>query len=130
MRRGLKVLIALGLVLAGSALAFAGAAPQDLLTVTDVASDPAAHAGGHLRMKAAIAEGSLVMNGTRVTFDIVDGDHRLPVVWTPDKPLPGGEMGVEGRTAVLEGRLVNENGAWTILATDLAIGCASKYESE
>jgi cytochrome c-type biogenesis protein CcmE len=129
-KKAWKLAIVLGLVVGGATLAFAGASPAALKGVTDVARDPAALAGKEIQVKATIAAGSVNRTASPLTFAIEEPGARFPVVWTSPKPIPEEEAGgtIEGRTVVVKGIVAQQGGQWVLLASDMQVGCASKYE--
>jgi len=128
-RKAVKLGILLALVVAGGALAYAGARPSGFLGVEDVVADPAAHAGRELELKGTIVEGSLNRSATGVSFTLADGHAQLPVQWDPSQPLPDHEAGgtIEGKNVVVTGSLVSDASGVHLLATKMSVGCASKY---
>lgn len=126
-----KVAVALVFVAAGSALAFVGAAPEAYRGVGDVARDPADFGGREILVKAVVAPGSVDRAGDAIVFRLEEPDASLPVRWAGARPIPEHEAGgtIEGRTVVVRGTLTLVDGAWTLVATDMQVGCASKYEA-
>ena len=117
----------LGVLLAGGALAFAGAQPQGFATVAQVLDAP--EPGRTYDVKASVVEGSLERHTTPVTFSIADGARTLQVRWDPARPLPDHEAGgsIEGKNVVVRGVLAEEEGVLYLLAHEMTVGCASKY---
>lgn len=132
MKRGLRIGLLVGVLLAGGLLAFAGAQPQGFLTVAQVAEDPLAFMGRDVDVKATVVEGSLVRNATPVRFEIADGAHALEVRWDPARPLPDHEAGgtIEGKSIVVKGRIVTDPTGTYLLAHEMTVGCASKYRPD
>lgn len=132
MKRGLRIGILVAVLVAGGALAFAGAQPQGFLTVAQVVEDPASHTGRELDVKASVVEGSLDRNATPMTFEIADGAHALQVRWDPAHPLPDHEAGgtIEGKSVVVRGTLLADASGTYLLAHEMTVGCASKYRPE
>ena len=131
MRKGLRLAILLGGLLAGGALAFAGAKPQGFASVAQVLEAP--EPGRTYDVKASVVEGSLVRDGTPVTFQIADGASTLDVRWDPAHPLPDHEAGgtIEGKNVVVRGTLErDEDGTLFLAAHEMTVGCASKYRPE
>jgi cytochrome c-type biogenesis protein CcmE len=128
-KRALRIGILVVVLVAGGALAFAGAQPEGFLTVAQVVDDPGAHAGREIDVKATVVEGSLVRNATPVTFEIADGARVLQVRWDPAHPIPDHEAGgtIEGKSVVIRGVLVNDASDTYLLAHEMTVGCASKY---
>lgn len=109
-------------------LAFAGAKPQGYASVGQVLEAP--EEGREFHVKASVVEGSLVRDATPVRFEIADGARTLEVRWDPALPLPDHEAGgtIEGKNIVVRGTLERgAEGAWYLLATEMTVGCASKY---
>ncbi|HUR67899.1 MAG TPA: cytochrome c maturation protein CcmE, partial [Candidatus Thermoplasmatota archaeon] len=127
-KRGLRIGILVGVMLAGGALAFAGAQPEGFLTVTQALDDPA-HRGRDVDVKATVVEGSLDRNATPVAFEIADGARVLAVRWDPAVPLPDHEAGgtIEGKSVVVRGTLLSDASGTYLLAREMTVGCASKY---
>ena len=127
-----RIGILVAVLVAGGALAFAGAQPQGFLTVAQVVDDPEAHRGRALDVKASVVEGSLVRNATPITFEIADGARVLQVRWDPAHPLPDHEAGgtIEGKSVVVRGELVTDASGTYLLAHEMTVGCASKYRPE
>lgn len=130
MKRGLRIGILVGVLLAGAALAFAGAQPQGFLTVGQALDDPLGHSGKEIDVKASVVEGSLVRNATPMRFLLEDGARTLEVRWDPAQPLPDSEMGgtIEGKSVVVRGVLIREGDAFFLQAHEMMVGCASKYQ--
>lgn len=127
-RRSLKLGVLLGVLVAGGALAFAGAQPQGYASVAQVLDAPAE--GREVDVKASVLEGSLRRDATPITFDVYDGARTLEVRWDPAIPLPDQEAGgtIEGKNVVVRGTMERDaDGAWYLLAHEMTVGCASKY---
>lgn len=131
MNKAARLGILLLLVVAGGALAFAGAAPQGYKGVADVRADPDGWAGKEVELKGTVAEGSLVRDATPVTFLLLDGGETLQVRWDPAHPLPDHEAGgtIEGKNVVVHGTVVLDDSGLFVLAHDMQVGCASKYRA-
>lgn len=129
MKRSLRIGILVAMLVAGGALAFAGAQPQGFRTVTELLEEPERHAGREVDVKASVAEGSLARNATPVTFDLVDGARTLEVRWDPAHPIPDHEAGgtIEGKSVVVRGLLMSDASGVYLLANQMTVGCASKY---
>lgn len=133
MKKGAKLLLLVLLAAAGGALAFAGAMPEGLDSVGEVLADPSAYEGREVGLKATVVEGSLERASEPVRFLLADGASTLEVRWDPAQPLPDHEAGgtIEGRNVVVHGTLMrDEDGAPYLLATEMQVGCASKYRPE
>lgn len=130
MRKRAKLALVLVLLAAGAALAFVGATPAAYRTVGDLAADPTSYAGRSVDVKANVLAGSVDRSNGTFAFAINDERATLPVVWDSMKPLPEHEAGgsIEGRTVVLRGTLAERDGRWVLLAEEMQVGCASKYE--
>ena len=123
--------ILVALLSAGGALAFAGAAPEGYLGVSQVLDG--AYDGREIEVKASVLEGSLVRNGTPVTFALVEDARTLEVRWDPASPLPDAEVGgtIEGKNVVVRGTLARgDDGAPYLAAREMIVGCASKYQPD
>jgi cytochrome c-type biogenesis protein CcmE len=130
-KKGARLLVVLAFLGAGAALAFAGAAPEGYKSVGDVARDPQAWAGRDVELKATIVPGSLDRGNGTVTFLAADGAHELLVRWDPALPLPEHEAGgsLDGKSVVVSGVVgLGDEGPF-LLARDMKVGCASKYEA-
>lgn len=126
MQRRTRLLLAALVAVAGGALAFAGTAPKALATVSDAA---AMEPGETVELRATVKPGTVEKNATPTTFVVTDGDRDLRVLW--DRELPEHEAGgtLEGRLVVVTGVLERGSAGLLLRATDLQVGCASKYES-
>jgi cytochrome c-type biogenesis protein CcmE len=78
-----------------------------------------------LRVGGAVAPGSIIKNGTRVSFVLQQGAERLNVVYTGNDPLP--DTFRDNALALADGRL-GANGIFQ--ANKVEAKCASKYESK
>ena len=76
--------------------------------------------GRNLRVGGRVAAGSLVREGTRVSFVVTDGRSQVPVVYRGDVP----DTLKEGTDVVAEGRLRTDG---TLVATRVLAKCSSKY---
>lgn len=133
MKRSAKLGLAVILVAIGGALAFVGATPQAYQTVSALANDPADWEGRLVEVKATVVPGSLnaTAEDTPLAFTVRDDRMSLPVRWDAERPIPPHEDGgtIEGRTIVVKGTVVQgDDGTWFLLAEDMQVGCASKYE--
>lgn len=129
MRREIRILLLVGVLLSGGALAFAGAQPEGYLTVAQVVDDPGAH-DGEVHLKGSIVEGSLERDALPVRFLVADGARTLEVRWDPALPLPDHEAGgtIEGKNVVVRGHVMRtDEGRLFLLAHEMTVGCASKY---
>lgn len=126
--RRTRVLVLLAFALAGAGLAFAGAMPEGYATVGDVVAGAAHGPADRVTIKASVLEGSLATDANGTRFVLTDGASDLPVVWK--KALPDHETGgsIEGRTVVLTGAVVMEEGRPVLHGETMQVGCASKYE--
>lgn len=130
MNKRAKLAIVLLVVAAGGALAFAGAAPQAMRTASDLAQSPDDFSGTTVQLKAAVRAGSVERGNGTFAFVVEDDASALRVEWASAKPLPEHEAGgsIEGRVVVLTGALARDDAGWVFRATDMQVGCASKYE--
>ncbi|HVM46035.1 MAG TPA: cytochrome c maturation protein CcmE, partial [Candidatus Thermoplasmatota archaeon] len=122
MKRTLRLGILLGVLVAGGALAFAGAQPQGYRSVGELVDAPERFEGREVDVKASVLEGSLARGATPVTFLIVDGARSLEVRWDPALPLPDGEAGgtIEGKNVVVRGLLLRDaDGALYLAAHEM-----------
>jgi cytochrome c-type biogenesis protein CcmE len=131
-KKSAKLLIVLLVLLAGTALAFAGAAPAGYKNVSDVVGDPGL-VGHEVEVKASVVDGSVHRNATPVTFRIADAQRALDVRWDPAVPLPDQEAGgtIEGKNVVVTGTVERDasTGELYLLASGMQVGCASKYRA-
>lgn len=127
MRPRTRVLILIGVVLVGATLAFAGARPQGFLAVADVA----ARDGEVVQMKGTVVEGTLDRTDEAPAFVLSDGLDEIVVRWDPARPLPDPEGGgtIEGRNVVVTGVVVLDESGAHLLASEMQVGCASKYQA-
>ena len=128
-KKGAKLLLVLLLILAGGALAYAGAAPEAYRGVADVAADPGAFAGREVELKASVVPGSVNRSAAPITFVLADGAAVLPVEWDASMPLPDDEAGggIEGKNVLVRGVVVQGDDGPRLLAREMKVGCASKY---
>lgn len=131
MKKGARLLVVLAFVAVGGLLAYAGAAPEGFKSVTEVVRDPAAFEGRAVELRATIAVGSLERSGDTVRFLAADDVHELEVRWNPSIPLPEHEAGgtLEGKSVVVSGVLHLTDEGMFLMADDMKVGCASKYEA-
>ena len=76
--------------------------------------------GRNLRVGGRVAEGTLVREGTRVSFVVTDGRNTVPVVYRGDVP----DTLKEQTDVVAEGRLRPDG---TLAATRVLAKCSSKF---
>lgn len=131
-RKAARLGLLLALVVAGGALALAGALPEGYRGVGDVLRESAALEGREVEIKGTVVEGSLVRDVQPVRFLVGDGGATIDVRWDPALPLPDHEAGgtIEGKNVVVRGVLAMEDGVPYVLAQDMQVGCASKYRPE
>ena len=128
MKRQAKLIVVLALVLAGAALAYAGASPEGYATVADVMRDPSAHEGKAFQLKASVAS----VDRANGSFTLADGATLLVAKWDPSVPFPDQEAGgtIEGKNVIVTGVMsTSASGAPVLLASDMKVGCASKYRA-
>lgn len=130
MRAPAKVLAAVALLAAGTGIAFAGAAPDEHRTVTDVVADPRLGPGDEVHVKATVAEDSLDRDADPTTFLLEDPRNQLLVRHADPIPLERVDGTLGGRTAVVGGHLDHAGGQLVLEASSLDLGCSSKYRSE
>jgi cytochrome c-type biogenesis protein CcmE len=122
-----KFIIGGGIVVAVAAyLIFIGTGSQVsyYLTVSELEASGPEIADSSVRVAGRIAEGSVVWDapGLELKFDVVEGEHRLPVVYHGAMPAGftgGSEILVEGKYRTGE----------PFEATQLITRCPSKYEA-
>jgi cytochrome c-type biogenesis protein CcmE len=81
--------------------------------------------GQKLRVGGDVEPGSIVKNGSRVSFQLHQGADTLKVVYLGSDPLP--DTFKDNATALAEGRLAS-NGVFE--ANHIQAKCASKYEAK
>ncbi len=130
MKRAAKLALVLAAVAAGAAIVLVGARPEAYRSAGDLAADPAAFEGKAVQLKTTVRPGSLDRNATPLSFVVEDDAGALRVAWAGIAPPPEHEAGgsLDGRTVVLRGALVRDGEAWVFRATEMQVGCASKYE--
>lgn len=125
MRKRTRLLLLLGVGLAGAGIAVAGVLPQGFSSVSEVAAAPHHFAGHEVHLKAIVAEGTIQRGDGRIaTFAVTDTLATLPVEYRGSLP----EMFAGGKTVVVSGVLELRDGAPVLVASELQGGCASKYE--
>ena len=118
-----KVLIAL-LVMAAIAVAMVWYfTPGEYLSVSDVVDHPSKYEGKTIDIRGTVEKGTLDNDGRM--FNITDDKASLPVI--SDGKLPDNLK--EGKDCVVRGKLeVNGEGELEFHATEITVGCPSKYE--
>lgn len=81
--------------------------------------------GQRLRVGGDVQPGSIVKNGTQVSFVLHQGEQRLNVVYSGTDPLP--DTFRDNAQALADGRLGPEG---VFEASKIQAKCASKYESK
>ncbi len=81
--------------------------------------------GQRLRVGGDVLPGSIVKNGSRVSFELHQGTETLNVVYLGADPLP--DTFKDNAQALAEGRLAS-NGVFE--ANQIQAKCASKYEAK
>jgi cytochrome c-type biogenesis protein CcmE len=96
------------------------------LTLDELAAmDAAANDGARLRVAGVVLPGSIERQGTRVTFQLAQGDLRLPVRYVGSAPVPDTFKG--GADAIVEGKRLTDG---SFEADHIQAKCASKYEAK
>jgi cytochrome c-type biogenesis protein CcmE len=131
MRPRTRVLLLVGVVAVGGLLAFAGARPQGFLSVAAVTAQPMAYEGRELQLKGTVIEGTFDRSATAPAFLLSDGQGTIEVRWDPSRPIPDHEAGgtIEGKNVVVKGTLARDANGLHLLATEMQVGCASKYRA-
>lgn len=125
MRKQTRLLLLLGVALAGAGIAVAGVLPQGFVAVSDVAADPARFAHHEVHIKAIVAEGSIARgDGQLARFAVTDTVATIPVEYRGSLP----EMFAGGKTVVVSGDLELRPEGPVLVASVIQGGCASKYE--
>ncbi len=128
MKKSAKLTLLLLLAAGGGILAFAGAQPDALQSVSSVVESSDDLVGTHVELKATVKRGTFNNTGTPVTFELTDDVHDLPVIWTTTMPM---DVNPEGRTVVLKGTLVRgADGRLVLMGEEVVMGCPSKYEEK
>jgi len=87
--------------------------------------DAAAAEGTRLRVAGAVFPGSIERQGTQLTFQLAQGDLRLPVRYVGSAPIP--DTFKDGADAVVEGVRLADG---SFEADHIQAKCASKYEAK
>lgn len=125
MRKQTRLLLLLGVGLAGAGIAVAGVMPQGFASVSDVAAQPERFAHHEVHVKAIVAEGSIERgDGQLSRFAVTDTVATLPVEYRGSLP----DMFAGGKTVVVSGVLEQRPEGPVLVAHTLQGGCASKYE--
>lgn len=125
MRKQTRLLLLLGVGLAGAGIAVAGVIPQGFASVSDVAAQPERFAHGEVHVKAIVADGSIERgDGQLARFAVTDTVATLRVEYRGSLP----EMFAGGKTVVVSGVLEHRPDGPVLVAHTLQGGCASKYE--
>lgn len=125
MRKSTRLLLLLGVGLAGAGITVAGVLPEGFASVSDVAADPGRYAHDEVHVKAIVADGSIERgDGQLSRFAVTDTLATLPVEYRGSLP----ELFAGGKTVVVSGTLELRDGAPVLVASEIQGGCASKYE--
>lgn len=125
MRRSTRLLLLLGVGLAGAAIAAAGVVPQGFASVSEVQGQPERFLDHEIHVKAIVAEGSIARgDGQFARFVITDEVATLPVEYRGSLP----EMFAGSKTVVVSGVLEQRPDGPVLVASTIQGGCASKYE--
>lgn len=125
MRKQTRLLLLLGVGLAGAGIAVAGVLPEGFASVSEVAAQPERFAGHEVHLKAIVAEGSVQRGeGQLASFAVTDTVATLPVEYRGSLP----ELFAGGKTVVVSGVLELREGGPVLVAHAIQGGCASKYE--
>jgi cytochrome c-type biogenesis protein CcmE len=89
------------------------------------ATDAAANDGTRLRVAGVVLPGSIERQGTQITFQLAQGDLRLPVRYVGSAPVP--DTFKDGADAVVEGMRLADG---SFEADHIQAKCASKYEAK
>ena len=125
-----KVVLALGIVLAASVWALSGSSQTDpYLDVHDVERDPAVFSGSTVSVKGDVVAGSTTTDNGTIRFRLADasGDpahagRNVTVVYAGVLPDAFGP-----KMVVVTGSVVATGAGVTLHATDIQVGCSSKY---
>jgi cytochrome c-type biogenesis protein CcmE len=124
MRRRTRFLLVLALGAAGASIAAAGALPEGVVSVRDIAAQPDRFVGHEIHVKAVVQEGSVERGDGVARFAVTDEAATLPVEYAGTLPEQFGA----GRTVVVSGVLEARGDALVLRAASIQGGCASKYE--
>ena len=94
-------------------------------TISELQQMGAAAQGQRLRVGGNVAPGSIVKNGTHVSFVLQQGAQRLNVVYNGSDPLP--DTFRDNAQALADGRLGPDG---VFQANKIEAKCASKYEAK
>ena len=116
-RLGLVAICMVALV----ALMFISVDPETQYYIDEVMESPESHEGD-VHMRGQVELGSVDSSGT--SFTLIGQEHSLSIDYS-GAAIPDGFD--EGLTIAVKGQLVNDDGDWILLATEIQTGCPSKY---
>lgn len=94
-------------------------------TISELATMDEEAKARRLRVAGDVEANSIQREGAKVRFVLVQGHHRLPVIYMGKDPLP--DTFRDGAQAVADGRLAADG---TFHASRIQAKCASKYEAK
>ncbi|MBV8069358.1 MAG: cytochrome c maturation protein CcmE [Acidobacteriaceae bacterium] len=94
-------------------------------TIAELQQMGASAQGERLRVGGDIQPGSIVKNGTQVSFTLHQGSQKLNVIYTGADPLP--DTFRDNAQALADGRLGPDG---VFVASKIQAKCASKYEAK
>ncbi|MBR84467.1 MAG: hypothetical protein CMA85_00755 [Euryarchaeota archaeon] len=116
-RLGLVAICMVALV----ALMFISVDPETQYYIDEVMESPESHEGD-VHMRGQVELGSV--DSSETSFTLIGQEHSLSIDYS-GAAIPDGFD--EGLTIAVKGQLVNDDGDWILLATEIQTGCPSKY---
>lgn len=94
------------------------------VTIAELQARDSAAFSKRLRVAGDVVNGSIRRDGRKVSFQLKQAEHLLPVVYVGSEPLPDTFVG--GAQAIAEGRYQPDH---VFVAKHIQAKCASKYEA-
>lgn len=94
------------------------------VTIAELQAADSAAYSKRLRVAGDVVNGSIRRDGKKVSFQLKQAEHLLPVVYVGTEPLP--DTFVDGAQAIAEGRYQSDH---VFVAKHIQAKCASKYEA-
>jgi cytochrome c-type biogenesis protein CcmE len=116
-----KIIIAVIIILAAVGICVWGMIPPEFLTVSEVMDNPNKYKGKEIEVKGTVA--NLNATGPVKTFDLTDGKSVMHVEY--EGALPSEFK--EGKDVVVKGKLEARGEEWVFKATEITVGCPSKF---
>ena len=114
---GLLIFVALGASLWMSP-------PQTPISVDELMNSPTNHENEVVVLRGTVSNGTLNMETSLFNLE---GKNQTVTVNFAAVAVPNGMS--EGKTILVEGDFVQLNGAWSLTAEKITVGCPSKYNS-